>query len=366
MADVALGQPYTAVFPVNDLNGNPTKSTDTVTGTLSVYMLGTSAVAIASGAITWQGSGTWGLAVAGTLLTTAGTYTCVVPNLVVNGTAYGSQTGTFVVGLPQAGVRSLRDILIDLTLALTDGVQSTATSTSASATTLVDTRWKLGQDNELAGAEIYFLDRTNPVVNDPNPVQVTASTAASGTVTFANGTQSGNIAGGTPYLIGGRKYPTATKLMALRQVLEDLGALEATEDRVSTSSVLNQYEYDVPQQFTALTAVYFQPTTTTIPTSWRKLARGIFWEYRPGRRKLELTPAAPITLVRYRLEGTVEVQLPARPTSLIPVRAATVVRLAEVFLRARSGDGVDKQEAAFLYQDLLRRGRVRSRAGMVA
>jgi hypothetical protein len=324
MADVALGNPYVAVFPVNDPNGNPTKSTDTVTGTLSVYMLGTSATAIVSGAISWQGGGTWGLAVAGTLLTTAGTYTFTVPNLVVSGVSYGTQTGTFTVGLPQPGVRSLRDILIDLTLALTDGVQST-----------------------------------------PNPVQITASAAATGIVTFA-GTQSGNVASGVPYLIGGRKYPTATKLAALRQVLEDLGALEATEDRVSTSSVINQYEYDVPQQFTDLTAVYFQPTTTTIPTQWRRLAKGIFWTYRPGRRKLELTPAAPIVLVRYRLEGTVEAQLPQRLTSLIPVRAATVVRLAEVFLRARSGDGQDKQEAAFLYQDLLRRGRVRARQGLVA
>lgn len=359
MTDVPLGRGHLWTRPVVDANGNPSTSgvaqTYNVTGPLGTVVL-------AAQAVSHWGGGNWGFSIAPAALTTPGTYT-VIPATYTSGPAdLQYRQYTFTVGLEEAGVRTLRDILVDLSIALSDGVES-VTTVLGNTVSFTDARWALGQANELAGAQVYFLDRTNPANTDANPVTVSASTNA-GVVTFVPA-QTANVALATPYLIGGRKYPHATKLAALRQVLEDLGPLEATGDRYTVLSVLNQYEYDVPQSMLNVSAVYFQPTTTTMPTVWRKLAKGIFWEYRRDRRKLELTLGAPIALVRYRLEGTVEARLPEKLTDYVPVRAATVVRLAEVFLRARSGDGMDKQEAQFLYQDLLRRGRVNARAGVV-
>lgn len=360
MADVPLGRAFLWTIPVTDGNGNPVTSgvvvTYDVTGPLGTIVLANQAAAN-------FGGGNWGFSIPASALTVTGTYT-VIPHTYTSGAAdLQYRQDTFTVGLTQAGVRTLRDVLVDLSIALGDGVQS-ATTGPGTTTTLVDTRWKVGVDNELAGAEVYFLDRTNPAVTDANPVQTTASAVATGTLTF-NPAQGSNVASGVPYLLGGRRYPHATKMMAIRQVLEDLGPVQVTDDRYTLTGVLNQYEYDVPQEFLTVAALYFQPTTTTTPTVWRKLAKGIYWEYRPGRRKIEFALSAPIALTRYRLEGTIETRLPDKLTDYIPLRAATLVRLAEVFLRARSGDGQDKQEAAFVYQDLLRRGQVRARAGMV-
>lgn len=359
MTDVPQGRDYLWTLPVTDANGSRVTSGVVVTYDVR-NPLGT---IVQSTTNAHWGNGNWGFLITANNLTVPGTYTVIPPAQVILGPQeLQYRYDTFTVGLGEAGVRTLRDILVDLSIALSDGVEC-ATTTLGNTTSFTDTRWALGQANELAGAQVYFLNRTSPLNADPNPVTVSASTNA-GVITFTP-PQTANVALATPYLIGGKKYPHATKLAALRQVLEDLGPLEATGDRYTLTSVINQYEYDVPQPFLNLSAVYFQPTTTTIPTQWRKLAKGIFWNYRRDRRKLELTPAAPITLVRYRLEGTIEARLPDKLTDYVPVRAATVVRLAEVFLRARSGDGLDKQEAAFLYQDLVRRGRVTARAGVV-
>lgn len=360
MTDVPLGQSLLWTRPVVDANGNP--STSGVAQTYNVTGPTGTVVAAAQAVAHW-GGGNWGFLIAPSALTVVGTYTVIPATYTSGPTDLQYRQYTFTVGLTETGVRTLRDILIDLGYALGDSVEGVTTALGTTAT-LIDARWKQGVDNELAGSQVLFLDRTSPLNVDPNPVTVTASAVASGTLTFVP-LQTAAIPSGTPYTIGAGRYPHATRLSALRQVLEDLGPLSATGDRYTLTSVLNQYEYDVPQEFLDLSAVYFQPTTTTIPTVWRKLAKGIFWQYRRDRRKLEFTTAAPISLTRYRLEGTIEARLPEKLTDYVPVRAATVVRLAEVYLRSRDGASTERQEAAFLYQDLLRRGKVRARAGVV-
>lgn len=359
MADCMVGQAYTPGFVLYDANGNKTTSSDSVTGTLAVTAPGVDAPG-ATGPLGFGGEGFWGLLVLGAAHPTPGTYQFVVANLVVNGEALGTQYGSYVVGVAQAGVRPLMDILIDLALALTDGVQSVTTA-AGSTTTLTDTRWALGQANELAGAEVYFLDRTSPVHADVNPAQVTGSTNA-GVITFSPA-NAATVPAGTPYLLGGRRYPHQQKMAAIRQVLEELGPMQATSDRATLVSVLNQYEYAVPAAFYTVRKVFRQPQSSTAPTLWWELGRGIRWDYLPERRTVVFTSAAEITNCRIRLEGLVEASLPTSLTSLVPVRAATVVRLAELYLKARGGDDSDKRESAFLFQELLRKGRIVARAG---
>lgn len=361
MADVALGRNADITLSFKDANGTPI--TSGITGlTFSLFGPASSTALVTGLTGAYFGGAEWGVSVAGaTYLTTAGTYTLTVT--AAGGTAPSDSVGrsrTFTVGIDQPGVRTLREILSDLTLALGDGIES-ATTATGTTTTFTDSYWAVGQSNELAGAEVYFLDVTDPVNTSANPVQVTASTNA-GVVTFTP-PRGANVPSGTPYLIGGRRYPMRQRLAAIRQVLEDLGPQELVGDRVTLTSALNTYEYAVPATFRELRRVSWQPQNTTMPTLWQPLARGIFWDYDRDRRLLVLTPAVPVALVRFRLEGLVEAAIPAKLTDVVQVRAATVVRLAELYLKSRGGDPGDKQEAAFQYQDLVRRGKLSARAG---
>lgn len=363
MADFPLRRNADVTLPFRDANGNPI--TSGITG-LTFSLFGpASATALATAlAGSHFGNGEWGVTIPGlTYLSTPGTYQLVV--ITAGGTAPAdsvSRSRWFRVGLDEPSYRTLREVLVDLSYALADGIERATTSVSGANNQLVDTYWAIGQANELVGSEVLFLDQSNPVVTTENPVQVTASTNA-GVLTFTP-TRGGVVASGTPYLIGGKRFPVRLKLAAIRNVLADLGPVELVGDRVTLTSVLNQYEYDLPLAFRDLRRVSWQPVNTVQPGVWFALAKGLFWDYDAERRLIRFEPGANLTFVRWRLEGSVEVAPPAKLTDTIQgVRGATVVRLAELWLKSRAGDAQDRQEAAFLYADLIRRGKLTARAG---
>lgn len=347
MPDVRPGQPYTALLPqIVDSNGEPV--TSGVTGTMQVYSPSDTTNVLTSGALAHQGNGFWGLPVAGSLLTTSGEYVCTCATVTYASTTLNNVQTAFAVGAILPWMRTLREVLVDLTGALEDGVAST-TTTLGSTTTLIDTRWKQGLANELAGLEVYLLDPLSSA--DPNPLYVTASDPASGTITFTPAV-SGAVPAGAGYLIGGRRYPHALKLTALRQVIRRVRATELASDQVTLLGAFFTFEYAIPAQFTSLVAVYWQPKITLYPTRWYELDPSQ-WRVRRDKRVLVVDPNTNLATpyARIRIDGRIAAPEPQFMTTAVPVPADWLVDAATAWLTERDHNPDDLREAGALMSD---------------
>lgn len=252
---------------------------------------------------------------------------------------------------------TLADVLTDLGVALDDW-QERVTTETGSVASLIDRRWALGRDNDQQGKEIVWLV---PPASWPNPVDVIASIATSGTLTFSPALPSGTVPAGTPYLIGGRQWAYARLRAALEQVLRE-GAVKMPV--LDTGEIIagNQYEYPIPEAWIECNAVeYSRPGSGY----WRPIkpnpgGRGIGWRIVPGSGLLTLHGGYSGAVLR--LHGRTAATIPVALTDTIPaaLNLDWLVDAAKARLLLDSAGAGDRQAALVVYQQALRRAPGRS------
>lgn len=321
MPDVALGQPYTAAFEVVDANGSPV--TSGVSGSMT---LDTPEAASAAGPSTLVdfGRGRWGVTWTGAQIAAAGTYRYVVPTL-----TYGSPTVTLEdqVGWFRAGpilpwMATLREIVLGCYDELDDLWESTATG--GSTTTLVDTALiDSGREaNEFVGSELLLLEPEG--LNDPQPLQVTAYNATTGTLTF-NTTLASGIDAGADYALvnqggAGTRYKRLRRL--IDNAIRSATLTDSVSDAISLTYTPPQQLYTVPAYWLDVTRVQWSYPGRATYGEFNNIAPH-FFEFDPDRLQLRILCALP-SGAGLKITGRSAVPLPRFLTSYVEANAAWV------------------------------------------
>lgn len=317
MADVIAGNPYTPLFPVTDSNGSPV--TSGVTATLSLYYAnGTSATAtLAAQALTHFGNGRWGFTIAGSYLTSAGLYYVRTSTIVFGSTTLQAQELAFTVGTYNPQHLTLRGIITGVYRRL--GGLLSGTSTGGSFTTLVDSkRIDSGlSSNEFVGRELLILEP--PSLTDPNPVEVTVFSPASGTFTVP--TLGTTLASGMDYLLLPQRVPYEDVYEAVLAAVSRQMPVQEVTDEISLTTD-GTYELAVPASWQQVSGVAIDRTNST-PRRWEGIApRYALWE--PGRRKVRFAhffaSGYPV-----RISGTIACAEPRALTSVVQVNSEQII-----------------------------------------
>jgi hypothetical protein len=349
---VALGQGYTPQLFVPNADGSP--ATSGVTGTIATYGPDSATAPIDTGALVHLGNGVYGRALAGTLLTSAGLYRWAVTALTAPTQA--SAAGWFTVGYPNPAALTMREILAKLAIWLGGYVgRSTAVG---STTTLIDSRWQLGQDNAAAGGEVLLLAPGDPT--DANPVYVTASTAATGTLTFRPGV-TGVVPLGAPYLFL-RRPGVQRMIEAVRQVLAEARVTADVTDAVALTVVADTYEYACPAPLCRVTGVEYRASGAPA-TDWAELGAQYVEGTVRDRRLLKLRPPFDLTGAAVRVRGRAWAPLPELPAygasgvlnAAVDADGAWVVDAAKARLQLDSRDAATQRQGAAAWQLALSR-----------
>ena len=352
MAEVPLGAPHEPAFRLTNKYNEP--YTSGVTGTLAVYGPA-SATALTSGSLTHFGDGVWGLAVGGTHHRTPGRYTYLVSEATVSdGTLY-DLAGAYRVGVVLPWMAQASDLLFRLYRRLEPGGLLRRWRTSASggdATTLkcAGLGTKTLAANALRGSQVVLLDNT--VAGDPIVHEVTANSTTSGVVSL---TIYPGLAGTTPanmdFLlvnVKGKGYEYSHVWDALLAVCGNARARLAGEDLLSLTYAANTWEYEVPDSFASVTAIYARSSASQ---PWDILPPAD-WSARRGARALVFQPGACVGAGdALRIDGTYWANPPAGPTSWVEIPAQYVVGEALKDLLIDRGRAADLARAASVAAD---------------
>lgn len=305
MPTVGVGEPYTPAFFVPDANGAPTTAGSAVTGTLNVYDPNSATTPVATGALSFQGEGQWGLLVAGSVHTTPGLYRYSVASLSTPAGTLVNEPGWYTAGYLGPTMLTVREIVAKLGIWLGGYV---GRSTGGSPTTLVDAnRLQLGQDNAFAGCELLLFEPAN--TTDSNPVYVTGSTAATGTLTFRPTITA--VGAGVEYLLL-RRVSVQRLIEAVRQVLTAASVTCDVTDAVSLTGLTDTYEYACPAPLCRVTGVEYR-TSGAATTDWAELGAQYVAGTVRDRRLLKLRPPFDLTSAAVRVRGRAWVPLPELP-----------------------------------------------------
>jgi hypothetical protein len=356
---VAIGASYTPQLFIPNTDGSP--ATSGVTGTITTYGPDSATAPIDTGALSHLGNGVYGRALAGTLLTVAGLYRWAVTALTAPTQA--SAAGWFVVGYPSPNQLTLREILAKLAIWLGGYVgRTTAPGTNtpgSNTTTLIDTaRLQLGQANAFAGADVLLL---KPVAEtDPNPLFVTASDPATGTLTMKP-SLSALIPQSTDYLF--LRRPSVQRLVeAVRQVLAEARVTCDVTDAVALTGIADTYEYACPAPLCRVTGVEYR-TSGAPTTDWAELGAQYVEGTIRDRRLLKLRPPFDLTSAAVRVRGRAWAPLPELPAygasgvlnAAVDADGAWVVDAAKARLQLDSRDPAVQRQGAAAWQLALSR-----------
>lgn len=346
MVDAQRGLPYTPTLTITDNNGSPV--TSGVTGTLSLYGPG-STVALASGPLSHQGGGAWGYTCAGSLLVAAGTYTYVVPSLVTPGGTFAEQGGTFTVGVVPPWMRTLRQLVTDLTIALQDGFTGTSDGDAPGVDSLKDSRLQddTAGSAEYRGSELLLLE---PATGAASLHKVTTFFGTSGLVQFTPGAAGIPLAG-TDYLLSflnGRGYTHAQKLAALRSVVDGARVRLPTSDQVTLTGSATDYRYAIPDDWiSVIRAVRYRNAGSGPAGAWRWIRPALIDVDRDARAVLIRAPLAGQQLW---IAGSYAPSLPGSLNGLVPLPGDAVVDAAHARLTLQRGGAGLPQLGAMLAQ----------------
>ncbi|HEX6537481.1 MAG TPA: hypothetical protein VF041_23065 [Gemmatimonadaceae bacterium] len=350
MPDAALGQPYTAAILIRDSNGSPLTSGET--GTMTIAGPDSTAT-LTSGAISHQGYGWWGIPVAGSFLTSPGTYTANIAAL--GGTVSGTNVGyAFSVGRVEPWQPTLRDFLAELVEHLGDGWLSTSTG-AGSTTTLVDSAYAWGDANTWVGSELVILEPGN--VADARSVRVTAFNQANGTFTFTPAVTS--VGSGVDYVLLNRRgtgWRLGQYLAEIGQALRRLGVREEVADRVTLTTTNVDFEYAIPAGWAAVTGVLWHDNYSGYTGDWCRLAPDRV-TVDPVRRVVRLdAPYYFLSGTPLEIRGLVYAQPPRFWSSWLPAatpgQLATLRELALARLQVISPRPEDRQAAVLRLREL--------------
>lgn len=350
--DARPGLPFTPKFRITDTNGSAV--TGGIVGTMTVYGPASGTASIASGALAHQGDGYWGLSLAGSLLTSLGTYTWSTG--AISGTAtLAAQSGAFVVG--RGDLPTLRELLTDVRLALRDGFTGTTTG-AGTTTTLVSARFAFGSNNRWKGSELFLFEPGNAA--DLNPVTVTGFAAATGTFTFAGQAITATVSG-QDFILGnreGRGWRHEEVINALSVAIRRQRQPRAVWDQVAITTDTRTFEYAVPRDWIAVDTVEYRPPLN-YPTLWKPISR-VYWRFSPERGLLTLE--LPQWNLPLRIGGRATPGLPGGMNDLVRGDGAALRDDALYELLSASADPGDRQRAAMLGGGVMR-GRVGAQMG---
>jgi hypothetical protein len=350
---VAIGASYDAGLFVPDAAGAPL--TTGVGGTLSVFGPDSATAAVDSGALVHKGNGFWARTVAASVHTGAGLYRWSVPAL-TGAPGLASAAGWYTVGYPSPAALTLREILAKLAIELGGFVgRSTALGTT---TTLIDTtNLQLGLDNAFAGADVLLLKPANET--DANPVYTTASTAATGALTFKPAITA--VPSGTDYLF--LRRPRVQRLIeAVRQVLAEARVTCDVTDAVALTGTTDTFEYACPAPLCRVTGVEYR-TSGAPTTDWAELGAQYVEGTVRDRRLLRLRPPFDLTGAAVRVRGRAWAPLPKLPAygasgvlnAAVDADGSWVVDAAKAWLQLDSPDAAVQRRGAAAWQLALSR-----------
>jgi hypothetical protein len=351
MPTVAIGTSYTPQLFVPNADGSP--ATSGVTGTIATYGPDSATAPIDTGALTHLGNGVYGRALAGSLLTAAGLYRWAVTALTAPTQA--SAAGWFTAGYANPAALTLREILAKLAIWLGGYV---GRSTGGSATTLLDAnRLQLGQDNAFAGCELLLLKPG--AETDSNPVYVTASTAATGTLTFRPTITA--VVAGIDYILL-RRVSVQRLIEAVRQVLAEARVTCDVTDAVSLTGIADTYEYACPAPLCRVTGVEYRVSGAPT-TDWAELGAQYVAGTVRDRRVLQLRPPFDLTNAAVRVRGRAWVPLPELPAygasgvlnAAVDADGSWVVDAAKARLQLDSPDAAVQRRGGAVWQLALSR-----------
>lgn len=344
MADIGVGQPYTATVLVQDAEGEP--ATSGVSGSIHLYGP-TSTEYLDLQAIAHQGDGYWGATFPGFVLATPGEYHWVIGTLTTPAGTLYNQGGSFIVGAVHPWTRTLRQVLEELATA--SGLGTVGTATAGTGLSVNATALAYGDDDEWVGSEIVLF-----VSGEPQVRRVTDFVAATGQFSWAT-VVSPAVAAGDRFIVcnaQGRGRPFAQLLAALRAAHDD-AAPELDVSRATGLTVADgQHEYALPRAWVSINAVWARAVGDDAD-AWRPLAPAD-WDVRPDRRLLVLK-APPAAGTALRVDGTLPARFPATARALFDVPAGWLVKRARYELALMAGGREDMQQAGALYADTTRR-----------
>jgi hypothetical protein len=355
MPTVGIGEPYTPAFFVPDANGAPTTAGSAVTGTVNVYGPDSATTPVATGALSFQGEGLWGLLVAGSVHTAPGLYRYSVASLSTPAGTLVNEAGWYTTGYLSPTMLTLREIVAKLGIWLGGFV---GRSTGGTAGTLIDAnRLQLGQDNAFAGCELLLFEPANNT--DANPVYVTGSTAATGTLAFRPNITA--VGAGVEYLLL-RRVSVQRLIEAVRQVLAEARVTCDVTDAVSLAGVADTFEYACPAPLCRVTGVEYR-TSGAAATDWAELGAQYVAGTVRDRRLLKLRPPFDLSNAAVRVRGRAWAPPPELPAygasgvlnAAVDADGSWVVDAAKARLQLDSRDPATQRQGAAAWQLALSR-----------